>query len=251
MSTEFVVVIPARYGSTRLPGKPLLKLGGRPVIAHVWEKAIRSGATRVIVATDDPRIAEAVEGFQGEVCMTATDHPSGTDRLAEVAAKSSFDTNAIVVNLQGDEPLMPPALIKQVAETLAAQGAAAVATLAAPITDIDTMHDPHTVKLITDRQGRALYFSRAPIPWDRSGDTKTLLTCARRHLGLYAYRAGFLQRYQQLAPSVFEQLEQLEQLRMLAAGEWIQVADAMTEPGHGIDTSADLIAAETQIARGA
>ena len=250
MSTEFVVVIPARYGSTRLPGKPLLKLGGRPVIAHVWEKAIRSGASRVIVATDDQRIAEAVEGFQGEVCMTAADHPSGTDRLAEVSARSAFDTDTIVVNLQGDEPLMPPVLIQQVATTLAAQSAAAVATLSAPITDIDMMHDPHTVKLITDSQGRALYFSRAPIPWDRGGDTKKLLACARRHLGLYAYRAGFLARYQKLAPSIFGELEQLEQLRILSAGEWLQVADAVTEPGHGIDTSADLIAAETQIARG-
>ena len=247
MSTPFTVIIPARYGSTRLPGKPLLALAGEPVIAHVWRRARDSGAARVIVATDDERIAETVTDMAGEVCLTRADHQSGTDRLAEVVARLDLPAEAIVVNLQGDEPLMPPELLKQVANMLAAEPRAAIATLAAPVEDIDMLHDPHAVKLIADAEGRALYFSRAPIPWDREGAPARQLQAARRHLGVYAYRAGFLQRYPTLPPSPLEALEQLEQLRALAAGEWIQVAEAAVEPGHGIDTAADLMTAEARI----
>ncbi|MDR9455025.1 MAG: 3-deoxy-manno-octulosonate cytidylyltransferase [Spiribacter salinus] len=245
--TSFTVIIPARYGSTRLPGKPLLPLAGRPVIAHVWQRAIDSGADRVIVATDDSRIADAVKPLGGQVCLTRGDHPSGTDRLAEVVAREGMDADTIIVNLQGDEPLMPPALLAQVADALAKEPRAAMATLCAPITDTDSLHDPHTVKVLRDHRGRALYFSRAPIPWDREGKTGLQLAAARRHLGIYAYRSGFLARYVGIPASPLEQLEQLEQLRALEAGEWIQVVDAITTPGPGIDTAADLLAAEKQL----
>lgn len=244
---EFTVIIPARYGATRLPGKPLLHLAGRPVIAHVWQRAIDSGAGRVIVATDDARIAEAVRAIGGSVCLTRADHPSGTDRLAEVVEREGLSPEAIIVNLQGDEPLMPPALLTQVAEALAAEPRAAMATLSAPMTDADMLHDPHTVKVLTDQAGRALYFSRAPVPWDREGQPRRQIAAARRHLGIYAYRADFLARHAALPPSELEQLEQLEQLRALEAGEWIQVAEAVTAPGQGIDTAADLMAAEMHL----
>jgi len=245
---QFTVIIPARYGATRLPGKPLLPLAGRPVIAHVWQRAVDSGADQVIVATDDQRIAEAVDQLGGQVRLTRDEHPSGTDRLAEVVAAEGWDPDTIVVNLQGDEPLMPPALLAQVANALAEEPRAAMATLSAPITDADMLHDPHTVKVLRDRTGRALYFSRAPIPWDREGHPRLQLETARRHLGIYAYRCGFLSRHGSLPLSQLEDLEQLEQLRALEAGEWIQVVDAMSAPGQGIDTAADLIAAENRLA---
>lgn len=241
---DFTVVIPARYGSTRLPGKPLLPLGGRALIEHVWQRAIDSGASRVMVATDDRRIADHVRGFGGACCLTGTGHESGTARIAEVVTRLSMDRAAIVVNLQGDEPLMPPAVLTQVATTLADTPAASVATLATPLQDSDEIHDPHAVKLVTDHRGRALYFSRAAIPWDREGQGARMQVTARRHLGIYAYRAGFLHDYPSLPPSPLETLEQLEQLRALQAGVHIQVADAVARPGPGIDTPADLAVAE-------
>ena len=245
--TDFTVVIPARYSSTRLPGKPLLPLGGRPVIEHVWRRAIESGAERVIVATEHAAIADCVSALGAECCMTGSHHASGTERIAEVVAQRGLATDTVVVNLQGDEPLMPPALLAQVAETLASTPAASMATLATPITDSDELHDPHAVKLVTNHDGRALYFSRAAIPRDREGHAEALYTMARRHLGIYAYRAGFLLDYPALPSSPLERIEQLEQLRVLQAGRHIQVADAAERPGPGIDTAADLAMAEAAI----
>lgn len=245
--TGFTVVIPARYASTRLPGKLLLPLGGRPVIEHVWRRAIESGAERVIVATDHQAIADRVRAFGAECCMTASHHTSGTERTAEVVGLYGFAMDAVVVNLQGDEPLMPPALLAQVAETLAKTPVASMATLAATIADSDELHDPHAVKLVTDHSGRALYFSRAAIPRDREGTSEGVYAIARRHLGIYAYRAGFLVEYPTLPPSPLERIEQLEQLRALQAGIHIQVADAGERPGPGIDTAADLAMAEAAI----
>ena len=245
--TDFIVVIPARYSSTRLPGKPLLPLGGRPVIEHVWRRAIESGAEQVIVATEHEAIADCVGALGAECCMTDPHHESGTERIAEVVSQRGLAADAVVVNLQGDEPLMPPALLAQVAETLASTPAASMATLATPITDSDELHDPHAVKLVTDHYGRALYFSRAAIPRDREGQAGALDATARRHLGIYAYRAGFLLDYPALPPSPLERIEQLEQLRVLQAGRHIQVADAAERPGPGIDTAADLAMAEAAI----
>lgn len=238
--TAFTVIIPARYGASRLPGKPLRAIAGVPMIRHVWERARESGAERVLVATDDARIADAVAAFGGEARMTRADHASGTDRLAEVALAEALPPETLVVNLQGDEPLMPPALLAQVAGMLDAVPNAAMATLATPLADAGELANPNVVKVVTAADGRALYFSRAPIPWDRDGRTDACLAAARRHLGLYAYRVAFLQRYLRLAPAALERLEQLEQLRALVNGERIQVADAVTMPGPGVDTAEDL-----------
>lgn len=247
--SAFTVIIPARHAATRLPGKPLLPLAGRPIIEHVWQAAVASGAERVIVATDHADIRDCARAFGATVCMTDTAHRSGTERLAEVVNTFDLDEAAIIVNLQGDEPLMPAHLLAQVAETLAETPGAAMATLATPLADADELHDPHAVKLVTRQDGRALYFSRAPIPWDREGHSPTQMAVARRHLGVYAYRAGFLKRYQALPVSPLEQLEQLEQLRVLQAGEWIQVAEVLERPGPGIDTDRDLATAEAELMR--
>lgn len=242
--SEFVAVVPARYASTRLPGKPLLDLGGEPMVVRVWRQACRSSASRVVVATDDARIASAVQEVGGEVMMTRDDHPSGTDRLADVAERLQLPDEAIVVNVQGDEPLLPPSLIDQVAACLADDDSASVATLAEPIGEVEALFNPNVVKVVRDFQGRALYFSRAPIPWDREAfaarpamlDTDAWL----RHIGLYAYRAGFLAAYRSWPPATLEQLEQLEQLRALQHGHRIQVALAREAYPAGIDTADDL-----------
>jgi len=241
----FKVVIPARYAATRLPGKPLLPIAGKPLIQHVWERAGESGAEGVVVATDDARIAETCRGFGADVAMTRSDHRSGSDRVAEVIAARGWPAEAIVVNLQGDEPAMPPALIDQVAGDLAEHEAAGMATLAYPIGDAETLFDPHVVKLVMDAAGYALYFSRAPIPWHRdelAGGRKSLPREAPllRHIGLYAYRAGFLSRFVAWPPAPLELAESLEQLRVLWHGERIHVSLAAEEPGSGVDTSADL-----------
>ncbi|PWG63230.1 3-deoxy-manno-octulosonate cytidylyltransferase [Sediminicurvatus halobius] len=238
--TAFTVIIPARYGASRLPGKPLRQIAGAPMIRHVWERARESGAERVLVATDDARIADVVSAFGGEARLTSADHASGTDRLAEVAAREALAGESIVVNLQGDEPLMPPTLLAQVAEVLAMAPDAAMATLATPLGDSAELDNPNVVKVVTGTDGRALYFSRAPIPWDRDGAPAERLALARRHLGIYAYRVAFLHRYPGLPATALERLEQLEQLRALANGERIQVADARTSPGPGVDTPEDL-----------
>ncbi len=237
---RYHVVIPARFASTRLPGKPLLEIAGQPMIRHVWERAQESTAARVVVATDDSRIAEAVHAFGGEVCLTAANHQSGTDRIAEVAERMGWDEDTLVVNLQGDEPLMPPALLDRVAATLHAHPDAAMATLGVPL-HADEVFDSNAVKLVTDRHGMALYFSRAPIPWKRGvfeqGEVRP--EGMYRHLGIYAYRAGFLQRYQEWSPAPIEQDEALEQLRVLWAGERIAVGIVDEPPPAGVDTQED------------
>lgn len=235
----FRVIIPARYASSRLPGKPLLPIAGRPMLAHVYERALQCGASEVVIATDDERIAEAATGFGAPVCMTAVDHTSGTERLAEVVELLGWAADSIVVNVQGDEPLMEPALIRQVADDLAAYPEAAVATLAYPLASDAMLNDPNVVKVVLDREGYALYFSRAPIPFVRD-PADVDITAGLRHIGLYGYRAGFLGRYRQLEPAPCEQQEKLEQLRVLWHGMKIHVSIAATLPGPGVDTHADL-----------
>ncbi|WP_312241487.1 3-deoxy-manno-octulosonate cytidylyltransferase [Pantoea sp.] len=239
---SFIAIIPARFASTRLPGKPLVDIHGKPMVVHVMERARESGADRVIIATDHPDVAAAVEAAGGEVCMTRADHHSGTERLAEVIEKYQFADDEIIVNVQGDEPLIPPVIVRQVAENLA-RSEAGMATLAVPITDAEEAFNPNAVKVVTDKQGYALYFSRATIPWDReryaqsrevAGDT--LL----RHIGIYAYRAGFIRRYVTWKACPLEQIELLEQLRVLWYGEKIHVDTAQAVPSVGVDTPDDL-----------
>ncbi|MDX7611762.1 3-deoxy-manno-octulosonate cytidylyltransferase [Aeromonas caviae] len=243
---SFVVVIPARYASTRLPGKPLADIHGKPMVQHVVEKALQSGADRVIVATDDERVQQALAPFAAaagfEVCMTSPDHQSGTERLAEVCRHYGFAADTIIVNVQGDEPLIPPVIIRQVADNLAA-ASAPMATLSVPIRDAEEAFNPNAVKVVTDKDGYALYFSRASIPWDRDAFARSREQIGdhyQRHIGIYAYRAGFIQRYVDWAPSVLEQVEALEQLRVLWYGEKIHVAQALQAPPVGVDTQADL-----------
>lgn len=247
----FRVVIPARYGSTRLPGKPLLPLLGRSMIEWVYRRARHAGASEIIIATDDQRILEAARGFGAAATMTAATHASGTDRIAEVARREGWDAGDIVVNVQGDEPLLPSQLITQVAELLQRHAGADLATLATPIASLAQLLDPHVVKVVTDTQQRALYFSRAPIPWDRDGamsDGQTSYARARRHLGLYAYRVSSLLRLAALPASTLEQLERLEQLRALENGFDIRVADARCPPGPDVNTAADIAAVEARLA---
>ncbi len=239
---SFVAIIPARYASTRLPGKPLKDINGKPMIVHVLERAREAGASRIIVATDHDDVARAVEAAGGEVCMTRADHQSGTERLAEVVEKCGFADDTPIVNIQGDEPTIPPVIVRQVAENLIASNAG-MATLAVPVHDAQEAFNPNAVKVVRDAQGYALYFSRATIPWDRDrfaesrdniGDT--LL----RHIGIYGYRAGFIRRYVSWAPSPLERIEMLEQLRVLWYGEKIHVDVAKQVPGTGVDTPEDL-----------
>ena len=242
---SFRVVIPARHASSRLPGKPLLDIAGKPMVQHVYERACESGAAHVVVATDDQRIAEVVKGFGGEFCMTDVQHRSGTERLAEVVAQLGFGDDEIVVNLQGDEPLMPPKLLKQVADNLAAHVSVPMATLCTRIHTAAELFDPHVVKVVTDSQGYALYFSRAVIPWDRDAfavTTEELPLNAEhyRHLGIYAYRAGFIREYVSWPACHLESMESLEQLRVLWHGGRIHVDIALDSPGPGVDTPVDL-----------
>ena len=239
---SFVVVIPARYQSSRLPGKPLADIHGKPMIAWVVERAKQAGASQVIVAVDDERVAAAIAGLGVEVCMTGSHHQSGTERLAEVCEKYDFAPDTIVVNVQGDEPLIPPVIITQVADNLA-QTSAPMATLAVAIEDEHEVFNPNAVKVVTDKEGYALYFSRAAIPWDRdqfAQDDKHSEFPFQRHIGIYAYRAGFIQHYIEWPASPLEQIESLEQLRVLWHGEKIHVAVAIENPPAGVDTAEDL-----------
>jgi len=240
MLTDFFVVIPARYASERLPGKPLLPLAGKPMLAHVWERARQSAAAEVIIATDDERIAEAASGFGAEVCMTASTHTSGTGRIAEVADVRQWADEQVVVNLQGDEPLMPVALIDQCADLLA-EGDADIGTLASPFADERDHGNPNMVKVIVDRAGRGIYFSRAAIPYSRGSDTDALARkTALHHHGIYAYRCGVLRQLVDAPPAAIESCERLEQLRAIYLGMTIQVGVPEERPEPGIDTDADL-----------
>lgn len=240
----FHIVIPARYGSTRLPGKALLPILDKPMIAWVWERAVQAGATRVIVATDDARIAEEMSGRGAEVAMTREDHASGTDRLAEVVQQLNLSDEHIVVNLQGDEPLMPAANIRRVAAMLEEKLEADMATLMEPL-DREDAHLESIVKVVASDNGRALYFSRAPIPAHRPGSPAAPMY---RHVGLYAYRAGFLSRFVAWPMAPMEQSESLEQLRALANNAHIQIDVAPEPVPAGIDTEDDLIAIRQHLA---
>lgn len=239
---SFVVIIPARYASTRLPGKPLQDINGKPMIVHVLERARESGAERIIVATDHDEVARAVEAVGGEVCMTRADHQSGTERLAEVIEKCGFSDDTAIVNVQGDEPTIPPVIIRQVAENLK-NSQAGMATLAVPIHSAEEAFNPNAVKVVMDAEGYALYFSRATIPWDRdrfAESREAIGDTLLRHIGIYGYRAGFIRRYVSWPASPLEQIEMLEQLRVLWYGEKIHVAVAQQVPGTGVDTPEDL-----------
>ncbi len=239
---SFIAIIPARFASSRLPGKPLADIGGKPMVVHVMERAKESGADRVIVATDHPDVFAAVEAAGGEVCMTRADHQSGTERLAEVIELYGFSDEDIIVNVQGDEPLVPPVIIKQVADNLASCEAG-MATLAVPIETAEEAFNPNAVKVVMDVNGYALYFSRATIPWERerfAESRETVGDTFLRHIGIYAYRAGFIRRYVNWAPSPLENIELLEQLRVLWYGEKIHVAVAKEVPSVGVDTPEDL-----------
>lgn len=234
------IVIPARYGSTRLPAKALADINGKPLVYWVWRQAMQSKAVSVTVATDDVRIQEAMILHGAEVTMTDPDHPSGTDRLAEVARLKAWDSSAIVVNLQGDEPLMPVANLEQVADLLNGHREASIATLCEPVDAADTFHDASVVKVVSDASGRAHYFSRSPIPHVRGADETFVPPEARRHVGLYAYRVSFLADFASQPIAPLEQLESLEQLRALHCGHEIRIADAIEPVPAGVDTQKDL-----------
>lgn len=237
---DFKIVIPARYASSRLPGKPLLEIGGKALLQHVCESVAGVGASEVVVATDDQRIADAAKGWGADVAMTDSEHPSGTDRVAEVARQRAWSADTVVVNVQGDEPLMPVAAVIQLAGNMAKYPSAAMATLGAPLHSPDEIANPNAVKLVRDRDGFALYFSRAPIPWNRErggGDSQRAL----RHIGIYAYRVSTLEAITQTPACELELVECLEQLRVLDLGLKIHADIAQEMPGPGVDTPEDLL----------
>jgi 3-deoxy-manno-octulosonate cytidylyltransferase (CMP-KDO synthetase) len=249
MTLRFKVVIPARYASTRLPGKPLINIAGKPMIAHVCAKAQQAGAEEVVVATDDDRILQTVTNLGIRAIMTRPDHQSGTERIAEVAEQCGWAGEEIIVNLQGDEPLIPPGIIQELAMVLGDQQQAGIATLAAKIVDFEEIFNPNAVKVVLNKAGYALYFSRAPIPWDRDGFAQGGKHVSGkmpyyRHIGMYAYTVDFLKRYCQWEPSVLEAVESLEQLRILWQGEAIRVKVVEKTPAAGVDTPEDLLRVE-------
>ena len=242
---SFTVLIPARYASTRLPGKPLLDIAGKPLVVRVAERARASGADRIVIATDDERIRSAAEQHGFDAILTRANHPTGTDRLAEAAVALELDDKAIVVNVQGDEPLLEPALIREVADELRSHGDASIATACHPIDDLQEAFNPNVVKVVLDHAGYALYFSRATIPWARDAfaakrDKLPLGLPLYRHYGLYAYRVGFLRHYPSLTSAQIERFEALEQLRALWHGHRIVVRITTGTPAPGVDTQEDL-----------
>ncbi|TWI11670.1 3-deoxy-manno-octulosonate cytidylyltransferase [Aerolutibacter ruishenii] len=250
--TDFVVAIPARYAASRLPGKPLRLLGGEPLVLHVARRALAAGAREVWVAADDERIAAALHGCGVHVAMTSVDHASGTDRLAECATIAGWADDTIVVNLQGDEPFAPASGIRLVAELVRDSGAP-MSTLAAPITDVDVLFDPNAVKLVTNHDGDALYFSRAPMPWPRDAFARDRSFLPdddvwMRHIGIYGYRTGFLRQFAAMPQGRLEKVESLEQLRALEAGHRIAVALTPEPFPPGVDTPEDLARAEARVA---
>ena len=245
MNCEFKVVIPARYGSSRLPGKPLINIAGKAMVLHVCDRAKDAGAIQIVVATDDARIFDAVKNYGFDALMTSDRHDSGTERLAEVAAIYQWNKEDIIVNLQGDEPLIPAEYIALAANSLAQQNIADVATLAAEVSLAEEIFNPNVVKVVVDKYQYALYFSRAAIPWDREQFQQLDNVIIRknaylRHIGMYAYRVNFLQRYVQWETSALEKIEMLEQLRILWEGEKIFVAEVNKAPEAGVDTEKDL-----------
>ena len=246
---DFRVIIPARYDSKRLPGKPLLDIAGKPMVQHVYERAMETGASHVVVATDDSRIAKVVEGFGADVIMTAKEHSSGTDRLAEAVQQLGCADDEIIVNLQGDEPLMPASVISQVANDLHEHSDASVATLCTPIHSAEDVSNPNVVKVVFSKKGYALYFSRAPIAWERehfrvSDFRPSGHHMHYRHIGLYAYRASFLGRYVTWPVCDIEEMEVLEQLRVLWNDEKIHISEASAIPPPGVDTEEERLRVE-------
>lgn len=244
-TVDFKVVIPARYGSSRLPGKPIIEIAGRPLIQYVYERACASGAHSVVIATDDERVRLVCASFGADVRMTAPAHASGTSRIAEVITHDADADETIIVNVQGDEPLIPPRLIEQVARNLDQHPDAEIATLCEAIENDADVFDPSVVKVVLDARGFALYFSRAPIPWYRDAFAtqpyeRPAGACHYRHVGIYAYRVGYLRRYVATPVTEIEQAEALEQLRALHDGARIHVALATEAPGIGVDTPQDL-----------
>jgi 3-deoxy-manno-octulosonate cytidylyltransferase (CMP-KDO synthetase) len=243
---NFTVVIPARYASTRLPAKPLRNIAGKPMIQHVYERACESNAHQVIIATDDVRIEAVAKSFGAQVCMTSANHTSGTDRLQEVVASLGLADDEIVVNVQGDEPLIPAQVINQVALNLAAMVNASMATLSEPIHCLADFRNPNIVKVVADVNGRALYFSRASIPWPRDYFAQAKIDSlpekfpAQRHIGIYAYRVGLLHKFVTWPPAPLEIIESLEQLRVMWNGEVIHIAEAVVAVPGGVDTEEDL-----------
>ncbi len=235
--TDFTVIIPARYGASRLPGKPLLDLAGKAVIQHVIDRALDSGATRVIGATDDTRIENVALSAGAEAVITRADHPSGTDRIAQTAQILSLPDDEIIINVQGDEPDMPPELIRQMADSLSDQREISMCTACTPITHASSVNDPNVVKVVRDKNNIALYFSRAAIPFDRDGPGEFAY---HRHLGIYAYRAAYLIEFANTPACALEKSEKLEQLRVLYRGDKLYCPDAIKSPGIGIDTQADI-----------
>jgi len=243
----FVIVIPSRYASTRLPGKPLREINGKPMLEHVYQRGVESAAGEVIIATDDERIADVAEGFGARVCMTGDQHRSGTERIAEVCDLMDWNDDKIVVNLQGDEPTMPATLIDQCAGLLA-NSDADIATLASPVASQNDFENPNVVKVVVSDDGNAIYFSRAAIPYARLADRQEQArNAALHHHGIYAYRCGVLRRLVAANPSELEVCEQLEQLRALSLGMTIRVAVPAERPGAGVDTEADLAAAAQEL----
>ncbi|MEH6444723.1 MAG: 3-deoxy-manno-octulosonate cytidylyltransferase [Oceanospirillaceae bacterium] len=244
---DFTVVIPARFGSTRFPGKPLADIAGKPMIQHVYERCMQSNASKVIIATDDERIEKVARNFGASVCMTRENHPTGTDRLQEVVEYLQLADDEIVVNVQGDEPLIPAVIINQVAQNLAQQTLASIATLSEPIQALEQLLNPNSVKVLTDINGLAMYFSRAPIPWPRDAFNQLQQPSEipqgfvwQRHIGIYAYKVALLNKYVTWAPAAVEETECLEQLRAMWYGHRIHVAQAIESPPAGIDTPEDL-----------
>lgn len=243
MHADDWIIIPARYQATRLPGKPLMRIGDKPMICHVLDRARESGSEHIVVATDDERIQEAVHEQGGRAILTSEGHESGSDRLAEVADFLELSDEAVVINLQGDEPTMPPVLLNQVAQLLRDHPEAGMATLMVPIIDRTEFHNPDAVKVVANHQGQALYFSRSPIPHHRDehiGTGGDIDMFGFRHLGIYAYRAGFLRRFVATPSPEIERFEKLEQLRALAMGAQIAIAVAEQTPTSGVDTEHDL-----------
>ena len=251
---NYKIVIPARYSSSRLPGKPLIELSGKTMIQHTYERALETGVKDIVIATDDQRIYDIAKGFGADVVMTRPEHENGTERIAEVAEIKGWDKDDVLVNLQGDEPLVPKALIEQTAQGLLLNPEAGMSSICTAINSAEDAFDPNVVKVVLDGRGFAMYFSRAAIPWDRDlykdgQDKITEIMPVYRHIGMYGYRVSFLQKYTRMSVCPIEQAECLEQLRALWYGEKIHMGITDTPPGHGVDTPADIARVEALLAK--